>query len=95
MNIKFAKFLIFKLRFPFYYEIKILFTLWLILPQTQGAAYLYNNYVEPTLTRHEKEIESTYGKVQEKALNTGAKWGKYGLASLQKFAADSLIKVCI
>ena len=69
--------------------------MWLILPQTQGAAYLYNRYVEPTLTRHEKEIESTFGRAQEKALNTGAKWGKYGLASLQQLAADSLIKVRI
>ena len=90
--VKFTKFLIFKSRFPFYYEIKILFILWLILPQTQGATYLYNTFVDPTLTRHEKEIDSTLGMAQEKATNTGAEWGRYGLATLQELVADGIIK---
>ncbi|GES75322.1 receptor expression-enhancing protein 4 isoform X3 [Rhizophagus clarus] len=74
--------------FPFYYEIKILFILWLILPQTQGAAYLYYNYIDPTLTYHEKEIDSTLGTAQEKAKNTG----RYGLATLQELVTNGLIK---
>ncbi|RIA90560.1 TB2/DP1, HVA22 family-domain-containing protein [Glomus cerebriforme] len=78
--------------FPFYYEIKIFFILWLILPQTRGATYIYDNFVVPTLTHHEKEIDSTLGIAREKATNTGAEWRKYGLATLQKLTADGLIK---
>ncbi|RGB25451.1 TB2/DP1, HVA22 family-domain-containing protein [Rhizophagus diaphanus] len=70
--------------FPFYYEMKILFILWLILPQTRGAAYLYYNYIDPTLTFHQKEIDSTLGMAQEKATSTGAEWGRHGLATLQE-----------
>ncbi|CAG8632665.1 1547_t:CDS:2 [Rhizophagus irregularis] len=70
--------------FPFYYEMKILFILWLILPQTRGAAYLYDNYIDPTLTFHQKEIDSTLGMAQEKATSTGVEWGRHGLATLQE-----------
>jgi hypothetical protein len=68
--------------------------LWLILPQTQGSAYLYYNYIDPTFTYHEKEIDSTLGMAQEKATNTGAEWGRRGLATLQGLVTDGLIKVC-
>jgi len=69
--------------------------LWLILPQTQGATYLYNTFVDPTLTRHEKEIDSTLGMAHEKAINTSVEWGKYGFVTLKKLAADGLVKVRI
>ncbi|KAI9138670.1 TB2/DP1, HVA22 family-domain-containing protein [Paraphysoderma sedebokerense] len=42
---------------PFYYEAKIGFVLWLILPQTQGATTLYTLFVEPTLLNHEDDID--------------------------------------
>lgn len=87
--------MIFKLRFPFYYEIKILFILWLILPQTRGADYLYYNYIDPTLTYHQNEIDSTLGMAQKKAASTGAEWGRHGVATLQELVSDGLIKVCI
>jgi len=43
--------------FPFYYNIRAAFMLWLVLPQTQGATKLYVEYVHPYLTEHEKDIE--------------------------------------
>ncbi|KAK4531365.1 hypothetical protein CCYA_CCYA07G2222 [Cyanidiococcus yangmingshanensis] len=42
---------------PFYYEVKTLFVLWLVLPQTQGATVIYNAYVEKYLAQHEREID--------------------------------------
>ncbi|ORZ28138.1 TB2/DP1/HVA22-related protein, partial [Lobosporangium transversale] len=42
---------------PFYYEIKLLFVLWMILPQTQGSIYLYQAVVDPYLSQHEHDID--------------------------------------
>merc|ERR1711916_339960 len=39
---------------PFFYEIKLLFLLWLQLPQFQGALFLYEVHVQPLLEKHEK-----------------------------------------
>ena len=41
-------------RFPFYYEIKMAFVLWLLSPYTRGASMLYRKFVHPSLSRHEK-----------------------------------------
>jgi len=43
---------------PFYYEVKALFMLFLALPQTQGAVYLYDLQVGPFFTRNEAEIDA-------------------------------------
>eukprot|EP00898_Chlorokybus_atmophyticus_P000172 jgi/Chlat1/1155/Chrsp112S01631 len=37
---------------PLYFYIKLVLVLWLSLPQTYGAAYLYNNYIGPTYKKH-------------------------------------------
>lgn len=41
-------------RFPFYYEIKMAFVIWLLSPYTRGASLLYRKFVHPTLSRKEK-----------------------------------------
>ena len=41
-------------RFPFYYEIKMAFVLWLLSPHTRGASLLYRKFVHPSLSLHEK-----------------------------------------
>lgn len=41
-------------RFPFYYELKMAFVLWLLSPYTKGASLLYRKFVHPSLSRHEK-----------------------------------------
>lgn len=43
---------------PFYYEIKTLFLLFCSLPQTQGAIYLYDFYLQPFFSRNETEIDA-------------------------------------
>ncbi|XP_027489177.1 receptor expression-enhancing protein 4-like, partial [Corapipo altera] len=40
--------------FPFYYEVKMAFVLWLLSPYTRGASLLYRRFVHPTLARKEK-----------------------------------------
>ncbi|XP_073241298.1 uncharacterized protein [Porites lutea] len=40
--------------FPFYYELKIIFMLWLLLPATKGSSILYRKFVHPWLSKNEK-----------------------------------------
>ena len=47
-------------RFPFYYEVKILFLIWLISPVSKGSlgsSILYRRFVHPTLINREEEID--------------------------------------
>ena len=41
--------------FPFYYEIKIIFLLWLLSPATKGSSLLYRKFVHPQLLRRENK----------------------------------------
>ncbi|KAI0271422.1 TB2/DP1, HVA22 family-domain-containing protein [Gloeopeniophorella convolvens] len=45
--------------FPFYWEIKTIFLLFLSLPQTEGSTYIYQTYVEPFLIQNEAEIDAS------------------------------------
>lgn len=50
---------------PFYYLFRFLLTLWLVLPQFQGASKVYLGYVEPFLRRHEREIDECISRAYE------------------------------
>mmetsp|Transcript_32945 Transcript_32945/g.86232 ORF Transcript_32945/g.86232 Transcript_32945/m.86232 type:complete len:174 (-) Transcript_32945:888-1409(-) len=43
---------------PLYYEIKILFVLYLMLPQFMGATTVYDSFLLPLLNEHEEAIDS-------------------------------------
>ena len=47
---------------------------YLVLPQTQGARLLYQDYVDPFLTYHEREIEDMIGNAHEKAKALGLQY---------------------
>lgn len=38
---------------PFYYAFKLAFLLWLMLPQTRGASFLYETFLRDFLKRNE------------------------------------------
>lgn len=42
---------------PFYYELKILFVLWLLSPATKGSSILYRKFVHPQFMKREQEID--------------------------------------
>ena len=50
-------FLLAGLWFPFYHELKVLFILWLTLPQFRGATKIYKRFLAPTLDTYESEID--------------------------------------
>ncbi|CAJ0828114.1 13884_t:CDS:2 [Entrophospora sp. SA101] len=70
----------------------MLFILWLIYPHSEGAAFLYNKFVNPTLTNHEQEIDSAIGLAQKEATNKSIELSRQGLNTLQQIAYDALIK---
>lgn len=43
--------------FPFYWEVKTLFLLFLALPQSQGSTWVYQSYVEPFFRQNEQELD--------------------------------------
>lgn len=47
---------------------------YLVLPQTQGARLLYQDYVDPFLTHHEREIEDMIGHTHERAKALGLQY---------------------
>ncbi|KAM4841106.1 receptor expression-enhancing protein 4-like [Thomomys bottae] len=65
--------------FPFYYEIKMAFVLWLLSPYTKGASLLYRKRVHPSLSRHEKEIDTYIVQAKERSYETMLSFGKRGL----------------
>ncbi|KAF7717338.1 Uncharacterized protein PECH_002032 [Penicillium ucsense] len=60
--------------FPFYSWIRLIFLCYLVLPQTQGARMLYQEYVDPFLFHHEQEIEEFIGRSHEQAKALGLQY---------------------
>lgn len=56
--------------FPFYYEIKIIFILWVLSPATRGSSLLYKKLVHPMLTSKEKEIDDLIEKTKQQGYST-------------------------
>eukprot|EP00301_Raphidiophrys_heterophryoidea_P022572 c6700_g1_i1.p1 GENE.c6700_g1_i1~~c6700_g1_i1.p1 ORF type:complete len:178 (-),score=39.87 c6700_g1_i1:158-691(-) len=52
---------------PMYYETKVALLLWMVLPQTQGGIFLYNNYLLGALESHEDKIDQIVNQAQSAA----------------------------
>ncbi|XP_019497335.1 PREDICTED: receptor expression-enhancing protein 4 isoform X1 [Hipposideros armiger] len=65
--------------FPFYYELKMAFVLWLLSPYTKGASLLYRKFVHLFLSRHEEEIDTYIMQAKESICETVVSVGKQGL----------------
>lgn len=42
---------------PFYSFIRVYLSIWLILPQTQGSNFIYQNYIEPFISHYEADFD--------------------------------------
>ncbi|TLD06323.1 uncharacterized protein PgNI_08913 [Pyricularia grisea] len=56
---------------PFYAYIRLLFLLYLILPQTQGARVLYQDYIHPYLQENEDHIDDFIASAHDRAKAMG------------------------
>lgn len=78
--------------FPFYYEIKIAFVVWLLSPYTKGASMIYKKFVHPTLTSREKEIDGYIIQAKERSYETVVNFGKKGLNMAANVAVNAATK---
>ncbi|KAF8966197.1 hypothetical protein BGZ46_000417 [Entomortierella lignicola] len=53
--------------FPFYFFLKTLFLLWLMIPSFNGAATIYVRILRPFLVQHSDNIDGTLRNVKAKA----------------------------
>nr|XP_023689649.1 receptor expression-enhancing protein 2 [Paramormyrops kingsleyae] len=65
--------------FPFYFELKIAFVIWLLSPYTKGSSVLYRKFVHPTLSSREKEIDEYISQARDRSYETMMRFGKRGL----------------
>ncbi|XP_035505026.1 receptor expression-enhancing protein 2 [Scophthalmus maximus] len=65
--------------FPFYFELKIAFVIWLLSPYTKGSSVLYRKFVHPTLSNKEKEIDEYITQAKDRSYDTMMRFGKRGL----------------
>ena len=56
---------------PFYAYVRLIVLSYLVLPQTQGAKLLYQDYIHPFLSHHEHEIEKFITSVHERSVAAG------------------------
>ncbi|KAJ2897576.1 Receptor expression-enhancing protein 2 [Zalerion maritima] len=56
---------------PFYAYVRLLFHLYLVLPQTQGARHLYQTYLEPYVRENEADIDMFIASAHERLKRAG------------------------
>jgi receptor expression-enhancing protein 1/2/3/4 len=59
--------------FPLYYELKILFLVWLLSPSTRGATFLYRQVIHPTLSNREEDIDDFVEKCKAESYSLGVR----------------------
>ncbi|KAJ8348395.1 hypothetical protein SKAU_G00269840 [Synaphobranchus kaupii] len=78
--------------FPFYFELKIAFVIWLLSPYTKGSSVLYRKFVHPTLSKKEKEIDEYISQARDRSYDTMMRFGKRGLNLAANAAATAASK---
>uniref|UniRef100_A0A8D9A8S1 Receptor expression-enhancing protein n=1 Tax=Cacopsylla melanoneura TaxID=428564 RepID=A0A8D9A8S1_9HEMI len=61
--------------FPFYYELKIMFVIWLLCPATKGSNFMYRKFVHPLLSKREKDIDDYLERCKEDGYSAVLKLG--------------------
>jgi receptor expression-enhancing protein 1/2/3/4 len=64
---------------PFYSWIRFAAHLYLILPGSQGATFLYQEYIEPFLYHHEREIDDFISESHDRAKSAGLRYIEMGI----------------
>lgn len=80
---------------PFYYEMKILFVLWLLSPATRGSSILYRRFVHPQLTKREKEIDEYIAKARDQGYSTMLQLGSKGLSYATAVVMQTALKLLL
>lgn len=70
-------------RIPLYPYVRLLFLLYLVLPQTQGARIIYTTYVHPYLEDNESQIEDLIATAHDKMKAAGMAYLKQAIEILR------------
>jgi hypothetical protein len=76
---------------PFYYEVKILFVIWLLSPATKGSSILYRRFVHPLFAKREQEIDSYIQQAGDQGYMALLSIGTKGL----NYAANVVISTAV
>jgi hypothetical protein len=71
-------------RVPFYGYIRLLFFLYLILPQTQGARVIYEEHIHPFLQENEAHIDEFIASAHERLKTAGIAYFRHAIAWLRE-----------
>ncbi|KAK3094964.1 hypothetical protein FSP39_008417 [Pinctada imbricata] len=77
---------------PFYYEVKIIFVIWMLSPITRGSSFLYKKFVHPHLLKREKEIDEYIAQYSKKGYSTLMQLGTKGLSYATNVVVNTAIK---
>lgn len=77
---------------PFYYELKIIFVIWLLSPYTKGASFLYRRLIHPALTRHEPEIDEYIDRAKREGLMYAKTLSQQGIQYAKEVVATVAIR---
>lgn len=75
---------------PLYHEAKVAFVVYLWHPKSQGALYIYDKFVAPTLSKHEGLIDRKIEETQAKVGDVLFTYSKMGYAYVQKMTLQLL-----
>eukprot|EP00051_Salpingoeca_urceolata_P010001 m.121602 g.121602 ORF g.121602 m.121602 type:complete len:175 (+) comp16541_c0_seq2:132-656(+) len=62
--------------FPFYYELKIVFLIFIVVPRLHGADYVFRHLLHPTISEHEGTIDGAAEQARQRVVDaTSSMWG--------------------
>ncbi|BFZ53895.1 Receptor expression-enhancing protein 1 [Savitreella phatthalungensis] len=67
---------------PVYREVKLALIVWLLLPQTAGAVYLYTHHLQPFLAHHEQHLDTALAKATHTISTAGGQLVQKTLAAI-------------
>ena len=71
---------------PLYAWLRLALLAWLVLPQTQGARWLYQTRLHPFLARHERRLDRWLAEAARRARAAGARYVEDAIAYVKKVA---------
>jgi len=77
---------------PFYYEMKIVFILWLLSPATKGASILYRKFVHPHFVKREQDIDAYLAKASDKGYSAVLELGSKGFSYARDVVLTTALK---
>ncbi|CAK5086831.1 unnamed protein product [Meloidogyne enterolobii] len=78
--------------FPFYYELKIVFVVWLLSPWTKGSSILYRKWVHPMLMKHEGDIDVFLEQAKNESYRQVVNLGTLGLSCARDIVATAALR---